>query len=98
MSLAERRAHREEEDRALAAMLNRQPPANGPRPPPPVDTRNIDPSEFNQQQQTGAERKPMRGLQAVEKELNDFENQIDVEAIFNASRNNASSIDFSLMN
>lgn len=92
LSLAERLAKREEEDRALAAMLNRQAPADGPRPPPPIDTRNVDPSAAQSQ-----DRPPMRGLQAVEKDLTDFEQQIDVDAIFSATRNSATNLDFSLM-
>lgn len=100
LSMAERLALREEDDRQLANMMNRQPAPDAPRPPPPVDTRTLEPSEDPVLQtassSTTSARPPMRGLQAVEREMNDFENQIDVDGIFANSRHNATNLDFNL--
>ena len=92
MSLADRMAIREEEDRNLANLLHRQPAPDAPRPPPAIDTRSLDPSE----DPALPTRAPMRGLQEMEREMADFENQIDVDGIFASTRNNATHLDFHL--
>lgn len=88
MSLADRIAMREEEERKLALMLNRhQPSPDAPRPPPPIDTRTIDPMS---EEGIAASRPPMKGLAVAEKE---FEDQVDIEGIFANNRASKANVD-----
>lgn len=106
MSLAQRTLARREADQALRDQMTVQPPPNGPRPPPPIDTRNLDISDYPAIEEANAAagfvRPPMKGITgmgstSMEEDLSAFESQVDIDGVFAAARNNTASLDFSLM-